>query len=51
MGTFTATFTITSNVNTVKIPVILQVGDPNATGDAGFHYIRELRLNKVPVLN
>jgi len=38
-GTFTSTITITSNVNVVKIPVILQVGDPNITGDAGFHYI------------
>ena len=38
-GTFTATLTITSNVNTVKVPVILQVGDPNITGDAGIHYI------------
>jgi len=38
-GTYTSTITITSNVNVVKIPVILQVGDPNITGDAGLHYI------------
>ncbi len=39
MGTYTATITIVSNANTVEIPVILQVGDPNITGDAGLHYI------------
>ncbi len=39
MGTFNATITIVSNSNTVNIPVILQVGDPNMTGDAGLHYI------------
>ena len=39
MGTFTATITITSNTNTVNVPVILQIGDPNLTGDAGYHYI------------
>ncbi|RKZ82376.1 MAG: serine protease [Candidatus Parabeggiatoa sp. nov. 1] len=39
MGTFTAIITITSSVNTVEIPVILQVGDSNATGDAGLHSI------------
>ncbi len=38
-GTFTATITIVSDVNTVRVPVILQVGDPSVTGDAGFHYI------------
>jgi serine protease len=38
-GTFTATITITSSANTVKVPVILQMGDPNLTGDAGYHYI------------
>lgn len=39
VGTFTATITITTNANVVKIPVIWQVGDPNATGNAGFHYV------------
>ena len=39
MGTFTATITVTTNANVVKIPVIWQVGDPNATGNAGFHYV------------
>ncbi len=38
-GTFTSTITIKSNINTVKVPVILQVGDPNMTGDAGVHYV------------
>jgi serine protease len=38
-GTFTATITVISNANTVKIPVILQVGRSDATGDAGLHYI------------
>ncbi len=38
-GTLTATITVTSNINTVQIPVILQVGDPNITGNAGMHYI------------
>jgi serine protease len=38
-GTFTAIITIVSNVNTVRIPVILQVGDQSITGDAGYHYI------------
>ena len=38
-GTLTATLTITSNINTVQIPVILQVGDPSITGNAGRHYI------------
>ncbi len=39
VGTYTATITIKSNVNTLNVPVILQVGDPNSAGDAGFHYI------------
>jgi serine protease len=38
-GTLSATITIKSNANTVEVPVILQVGDPNATGDAGLHYV------------
>ena len=39
LGTFTATITFISNTNVVRVPVILQVGDPDITGDAGFHYI------------
>ncbi len=38
-GTFTTAITITSNINTVKVPVILQKGDSNVTGDAGVHYV------------
>lgn len=38
-GTFTATITITSNGGKVQIPVILQVGEYNTEGDAGYHYI------------
>ncbi len=38
-GTYTTAITVTSNVNTVKIPVILQVGNTNSKGDAGHHYI------------
>jgi serine protease len=38
-GTFTTAITITSNINTVKVPVILQKGDVNVTGDAGVHYV------------
>lgn len=38
-GTFTATITFISNVNTVKVPVILQVGDQTIDGDAGLHYV------------
>jgi serine protease len=38
-GTYTTAITVTSNVNTVKIPVILQVGNTNTKGDAGHHYI------------
>lgn len=37
--TYTATITIVTNTNTVKVPVILQVGDPNITGDAGLQYV------------
>lgn len=55
-GTYSATITFQSNANTVNIPVILQVGDPNTTGDAGHHYVllvdatsretvKELRVN------
>jgi len=44
-GTYTATITITSNANTVNVPVILQVGDPNITGDAGYHYILLINPN------
>jgi len=55
-GTYNATITFQSNANTVNIPVILQVGDPNTTGDAGHHYVllvnaasketvKELRVN------
>ena len=51
IGTFTATITITSNVNTVKIPVILQVGDPNATGDAGLHYIVLVEPNTLETID
>ncbi|EDN68942.1 serine protease [Beggiatoa sp. PS] len=45
VGTYTATITITTNTNSVQIPVILQVGDPNATGDAGLHYILLIEPN------
>jgi serine protease len=38
-GTYSATISFESNVNTVNIPIILQVGDPNNTGDAGHHYV------------
>lgn len=38
-GTFSATITVATNANVVKIPVIWQVGDPNATGNAGLHYV------------
>jgi len=38
-GTFTATITITTNVNTVQIPIILQVGNFTVGGDAGHQYI------------
>lgn len=38
-GTFSATISIISNVNTVTIPVILQVSEFGVNGDAGFHYI------------
>ncbi|MBE9562549.1 MAG: S8 family peptidase [Proteobacteria bacterium] len=39
-GTYTATITITSNVNVVRVPVILQVNNNSDTnGDAGLHYI------------
>ena len=39
MGTFSTRITVATNANIVKIPVIWQVGDPNATGNAGFHYV------------
>ncbi len=42
-GTFTATITFPSSANTVRVPVIMQVIDPNAAaglvGNAGFHYV------------
>ncbi len=40
-GTYTATITITSSVNIVQVPVILQVSDSGSdtSGDAGLHYI------------
>jgi serine protease len=38
-GTFSATITVATNANIVKIPVIWQVGDPNAAGNAGLHYV------------
>ncbi|MDM8564952.1 S8 family serine peptidase [Candidatus Halobeggiatoa sp. HSG11] len=39
-GTYTATITITSSVNVVKVPVILQVNNnSDASGNAGLHYI------------
>ena len=39
-GTYTATITITSDVNTVRVPVILQVSNSSDTsGNAGLHYI------------
>jgi serine protease len=39
LGTFTAKIRIISNVNSLIIPVMWQVGDPNLTGDAGLHYV------------
>lgn len=39
VGTYSATLSFQSNANTVNIPVILQVGDLNATGDAGNYYV------------
>ncbi|HHB92322.1 MAG TPA: serine protease [Thioploca sp.] len=39
-GTYSATITITSDVNIVRVPVILQVSNSSDTsGDAGLHYI------------
>ncbi|MCK5876441.1 MAG: S8 family peptidase [Candidatus Marithrix sp.] len=39
-GTFTATITITSNVNVVQIPIIFQVtNNSDTSGDAGLHYV------------
>lgn len=38
-GTHTATITVVTNVNTLRIPVMLQVGDQSISGDAGHHYI------------
>lgn len=38
-GTYSATITAVSSANTLKIPVILQVGNTNIAGDAGYHYI------------
>ncbi len=39
VGTYSATITVTSSANTVKIPVILQVTSSKLTGDAGYHYV------------
>jgi len=38
-GTFTATITIMTNVDTMRVPVILQVGDSENTGDVGLLYV------------
>ncbi|MDM8568561.1 S8 family peptidase [Thiotrichales bacterium HSG1] len=39
-GTYTATITVTSNVNVVKIPIIFQVNNnSDSNGDAGLHYV------------
>jgi serine protease len=47
LGTYTATITITANANSVQIPVIWQVGDSNATGDAGLHYVLLIEPNSL----
>jgi serine protease len=39
VGTYTATIVITSDVNVVRVPIILQVSNSNISGDAGLHYI------------
>ncbi len=38
-GTYTATITYTSNANTVKIPIIMQVQSASVFDDAGLQYI------------
>lgn len=38
-GTYSATITVVSSANTVKIPIILQVTNTKLTGDAGYHYV------------
>ncbi len=38
-GTYTAEITLVSTVNTVKIPVIMQVSNSNVVANAGFHYV------------
>lgn len=38
-GTYTANITITSSVNTLRIPVIFQVAQQQQQGNAGHHYI------------
>lgn len=38
-GTYTATLTFTSTVNTVAVPIIMQVARLSIAGDAGYHYI------------
>jgi serine protease len=50
-GTFTATITIKTNANTVKVPVIWQVGDTYTTGDAGLHYILLINPDTLETVN
>ncbi|MCG6912175.1 MAG: S8 family serine peptidase [Deltaproteobacteria bacterium] len=38
-GPYAATITFTSSVNTVPVPVRMQVGDATAAGNAGYHYV------------
>jgi len=39
VGTYQATLTIVSSVNTVTVPVILQVADMSLVNDAGYQYV------------
>ena len=43
-GSYSAMLTITSNVNVVNIPVIMQIIDTSLTGDAGHLYVRLIDL-------
>ncbi len=51
VGSYTATITIESSANTVRIPVLLQVGGASPTATAGVHYFLLLNAASYEVLD